>query len=279
MKVGFSRRQHCRYRVLLHSTCIIRSSELYLTARCGHANFSSLEVLSVVVGFLLLASSGFAQQQPSGVTTYTGSFADGATYLIEVPSNWNGTLLLYSHGYNAGPGNPAYDASDPYSEAYLLIGGYALGGSSYAGTGWAIKEALPDQIAVLDKFQALVGAPSSTIAWGGSMGGIITGGLIQQYPGRFQGALPMCGVMGGAVGFWNQALDAAFAFQTLLAPNVGLQVVNITNPANNLAIADGALTPHNKPRKAARGSRWSPLSPTYRAGSRPDNRLHRPRTT
>jgi pimeloyl-ACP methyl ester carboxylesterase len=212
-------------------------------------------LLSVLLGFLLLASSGFAQQQPSGVTTYTGSFADGATYLIEVPSNWNGTLLLYSHGYNAGPGNPAYDASDGYSEAYLLIGGYALSGSSYASTGWAIKEALPDQIAVLDKFQALVGTPSSTIAWGGSMGGIITGGLIQQYPGRFQGALPMCGVMGGAVGFWNQALDAAFAFQTLLASNVGLQVVNITNPANNLAIAGGALgvaqqTPQGRARLA-----------------------------
>jgi pimeloyl-ACP methyl ester carboxylesterase len=212
-------------------------------------------VLSVVVGFLLLTSTGFAQQQPSGVTTYTGTFADGAAYLIEVPSNWNGTLLLYSHGYNAGPSNPAYDASDPYSEAYLLIGGFALGGSSYATTGWAIKEALPDQIAVLDKFQALVGTPHSTIAWGTSLGGIITGGLIQQYPDRFQGALPMCGVMAGAVGFWNQALDAAFAFQTLLAPNVGLQVVNISNPAKNLAIADSVLgaaqqTPQGRARLA-----------------------------
>jgi len=24
---------------------------------------------------------------------------DGATYLIEVPANWNGTLFRYSHGY------------------------------------------------------------------------------------------------------------------------------------------------------------------------------------
>ena len=80
---------------------------------------------------------------------------------------------------------------------YLLIGGYALGGSSYATPGWAIKEALPDQVAVLNKFQQLVGAPHKTIAWGLSMGGIITGGLIQQYPDRFQGAMPVCGVMGG----------------------------------------------------------------------------------
>ena len=35
----------------------------------------------------------------TGVTTHTGALADGATYLIEVPANWNGTLFLYSHGY------------------------------------------------------------------------------------------------------------------------------------------------------------------------------------
>ena len=34
----------------------------------------------------------------AGVKTLTGKFPDGATYLIQVPSNWNGTLFLYSHG-------------------------------------------------------------------------------------------------------------------------------------------------------------------------------------
>jgi pimeloyl-ACP methyl ester carboxylesterase len=224
------------------AACIIAGSGARRLAREVSVRTSQfLKVFSAVLVILILASSGFAQDQPSGVTTYTGTFADGAKYLIEVPSNWNGTLLLYSHGYNAGPDNPAYDASDPYSEAYLLIGGYALGGSSYATTGWAIKEALPDQIAVLDKFQQLVGTPRSTIAWGLSMGGIITGGLIQQYPDRFQGAMPVCGVMGGAVGFWNEILDSAFAFQTLLAPHAGLQLVNITDPTANLNAADAAL--------------------------------------
>lgn len=195
------------------------------------------KLISAFLGILTLASSGLSQTKPAGVTTYTGTFADGATYLIEVPSNWNGNLLLYSHGYNGGPDNPAYDASDPYSEAYLLIGGYALSGSSYATTGWAIKEALPDQIEVLDTFQQLVGIPQKTIAWGTSMGGIITGGIIQQYPGRFQGAMPMCGVMGGAVGFWNEFLDSGFAFKTLLAQGTELQLVNITDPTRNANIA------------------------------------------
>src|SRR6185312_3417239 len=35
----------------------------------------------------------------AGITTCTGTFSDGANYLIQVPANWNGTLALYSHGY------------------------------------------------------------------------------------------------------------------------------------------------------------------------------------
>lgn len=33
------------------------------------------------------------------VTCVTGTADDGATFKAEVPPRWNGTLLLYSHGY------------------------------------------------------------------------------------------------------------------------------------------------------------------------------------
>jgi pimeloyl-ACP methyl ester carboxylesterase len=190
----------------------------------------------------LLASS-LENAHASKVTTYTGKFSDGATYLIQVPSNWNGTLVLYSHGY-AVPGfsNPAEDVGDPITGAYLLANGYALGGSSYATTGWAIQQALPDQIEVLDTFKTLVGPPSRTIAWGHSLGGMVTAGLVQRYPTRFDAALPMCGVVAGGVGTWNQALDSAFAFDVLLGSGQGLQVVNITNPTKNITLAEKILT-------------------------------------
>jgi hypothetical protein len=66
---------------------------------------------------------------------------------------------------------------DPATGAFLLSNGFALAGSSYAHTGWAIQEALPDQIAVVDAFATLVGTPSRAIAGGHSLGGIITAGL------------------------------------------------------------------------------------------------------
>jgi pimeloyl-ACP methyl ester carboxylesterase len=198
-------------------------------------------------GSVMLLVLSLAYAQASGVKKYKGKFADGASYLIQVPANWDGTLVLYSHGYVVpGSSNPAMDVGDPITGAYLLAKGYALGGSSYATTGWAIQQALPDQIEVLDTFNTLVGVPKRTIAWGHSLGGMVTAGLVQNYPTRFDAALPMCGVVGGSVGNWNQALDSAFAFDVLLGSGSGLQLVDITNPVKNLEIAEGILTAAQK---------------------------------
>jgi pimeloyl-ACP methyl ester carboxylesterase len=208
-------------------------------------------IFAVTLLLLSFSSSAFA-----AVAVHTGTLPDGATFLIEVPSPWNGTLLLYSHGYvPPGNPNPPHDVGDPGTRAFLLANGFALAGSSYAHTGWAIQEALPDQIAVLDIFAALVGKPTRTIAWGHSLGGIITAGLIQRFPQRFDGALPMCGVLSGGVATWNQALDAAFAFKTLLAPSSSLHLVNIPNPIPNLNLAESILanaqaTPQGRARLA-----------------------------
>ena len=199
--------------------------------------------LFVTVAAVLFLFSGGAWAQ-AGVMKQTGTLPDGATYLIEVPSPWNGILFLYSHGYVIpGTPNPAQDVamSDPATRFFMLSSGFALAGSSYATTGWAIEQALPDQIAVLDIFNNTVGPPKHTIAWGHSLGGMITAGLIQRYPDRFDAALPMCGVLSGGVATWNTALDSAFAFKTLLAPGSGLQVVNIANPLANLQLAEGML--------------------------------------
>jgi pimeloyl-ACP methyl ester carboxylesterase len=206
------------------------------------------------------------------VTTVNGTLADGATYLIQCPSgSWNGTLFLYSHGYVVpGAANPAEDVGDPITGAWLLSHGYALAGSSYATTGWAIQQALPDQVNTLKVFDQSYGKPRTTIAWGHSLGGIITAGLIQDYPELFNAALPMCGVLSGGVATWNTALDAAFAFQQLIDP--AIQVVNIKNPTANLeageaAVAAAQQTPQGRARLALAAALsdtpgwFTPLSP------------------
>jgi pimeloyl-ACP methyl ester carboxylesterase len=208
-------------------------------------------VLTVLTAVLIAVLCGSAAAQQH----ITGTLPDGATYVIDVPPLWNGTLLLYSHGYVVpGTANPALDVGDPITGGYMLAAGYALAGSSYATTGWAIQQAIPDQIATLDAFESAVGTPVNTIAWGHSLGGMITAGLVQEFPDRFNAALPMCGVLSGGVATWNGSLNLAFAFNTLVAGGA-LQVVDITNPDQNLTDAEGILvaasaTPQGQARTA-----------------------------
>jgi pimeloyl-ACP methyl ester carboxylesterase len=172
------------------------------------------------------AATTFSCTTASGVKVCTGHTTETsglpAEYKIEVPPGWNqGTLVLYSHGYDSffAPKDPT-DAGDPLTGAWLLQHGYAVAGSAYAKAGWSVQQAFEDQIAVLNVFDAKFSHPSRTIAWGHSLGGLITAGLIQLHPNRFQGAIPMCGVVEGGVAIWNEALDAFFAFTTLQAPGV-----------------------------------------------------------
>jgi pimeloyl-ACP methyl ester carboxylesterase len=211
--------------------------------------------LSVLL--LLTACSNGAQPahpvpQPRTLTGTLGA----ASYAIEVPGSWNGTLFLYSHGYVApGSANTAVAAPGPDVSTWLLGHGYAIAGSSYSSTGWAVEDAFRDQVALLDYFALKVGRPQRTIAWGHSLGGIITAGLVQLHPDRFAAAVPMCGVVAGSVATWNQGLDGAYAFKALVAPDSALSVVRIADPLANLQLARqlataAAATPSGQARLA-----------------------------
>ncbi|HEX9036583.1 MAG TPA: hypothetical protein VF808_06280 [Ktedonobacterales bacterium] len=227
-------------RWLLVAALIAALGSLTLSARVAHAAGSCPGVES------------------NGVCTVTGTSL-GAAYLLEVPDSWNGALALYSHGYVApGSPNPARDAGDPATRGWLLGHGYALAGSSYSTTGWALQQAFADQMDVLSIFTSDFSKPTRTIAWGHSLGGIITAGLVQLNPGTFDAALPMCGVVAGGIGTWNAALDSQFAFNLLVAGGA-LSVVNITNPGLNLHNAEVALaaaqaTPQGRARIALAGA-------------------------
>jgi len=193
---------------------------------------------------LAIAGALMASSVPAGASggIETGTI-DGANFIIQMPSvPWNGTLVLYSHGY-VTPGSPlvARDAGDPATAGWLLAHGYAIAGSSFSQNGWALQQAFHDQIALLDHFRSEHRDLKRTVAWGHSLGGMITAGLVQLFPNRFAGAIPMCGVVAGGPGVWNTGLDAEFVFKTLLAPTSGLQLVNISGPGSNIQLAEGIL--------------------------------------
>jgi pimeloyl-ACP methyl ester carboxylesterase len=160
---------------------------------------------------------------PGPAAELTGTLPDGATWLIEKPANWNGTLVLYGHGMVApGEDNPALDAPDPITGKFLLEQGYALAGSSYATTGFAMEQAMDDQADLVGIFRTTVAKPKTTIAWGTSLGGMVTAGLLERHPELFDGGLSMCGPLAGGVGLMDSYLDTLFALKTLIAPDVSL---------------------------------------------------------
>jgi pimeloyl-ACP methyl ester carboxylesterase len=213
-------------------------------------------VVAVVLLIAVACSSSAGPQNPQSKAVHLVGVLGKAGYEIEAPANWNGTLMLYSHGYVApGENNSATAVPDATVRKWLLDHRFAIAGSAYSSTGWAIEDAFNDQIALLDYFASKVGKPKRVIAWGHSLGGIITAGLVQLHPDRFAGAMPMCGVLAGGIATWNLELDAAYAFKTLLAPSSALQLVHISPGPSNLQLAESifdsaAQTPQGQARLA-----------------------------
>jgi pimeloyl-ACP methyl ester carboxylesterase len=169
---------------------------------------------------------------------------DGAQYTIKLPIKWNGTLLLYSHGYRfALPTPPNFDqiethaqvsstdgdgsGFDPLSKK-LLSQGYALAGSSYKSNGWAVADGVKAGKDLHDRFVKLVGKPKRTYVWGDSLGGLITEVLAETNPDWVDGSAPMCGAVAGPNDNFDIAFDVAYAVKALIDP--GLKLSNFASP-------------------------------------------------
>ncbi|MFF3916916.1 alpha/beta hydrolase [Streptomyces sp. NPDC001852] len=164
-----------------------------------------------------------ATADPPATGHLTGTLSDGATWIADVPAQWNGTLLLFSHGF--GP-TVAKDAPSDPVRTELLAEGYALAGSSYDphGSMWALSSAERDQFGTLDAVTAKIGAPRRTLAVGQSMGGLVNAQIARDGDGRVDGALGLCGLVAGGTDLDNYQLDAEYAIARLLLPgqDVGL---------------------------------------------------------
>ncbi|MGW3031974.1 alpha/beta hydrolase [Streptomyces sp. NPDC001178] len=178
-----------------------------------------------------------AQADTPATTHLTGTLADGATWIADVPDRWNGTLLLFSHGF--GP-TVARDAPTDAVRTELLAEGYAMAGSSYDphGSMWALSSAERDQFATLGAVTAKVGTPRRTLAIGQSMGGLVNAQLARDGGGRIDGALGQCGLVAGGTDLDNYQLDAEYTIARLLLPGQDVKLVRFGTSAEASATAD-----------------------------------------
>jgi hypothetical protein len=197
-------------------------------------------LLAVVLVVMLVA--GTSSSASASSAHFTGTLVDGGTWIADVPSNWNGVLLLYSHGF--GPPVVQEPLAGPAQDA-LLARGYALAGSSYDpnGSWWALKSAVRDQFETIDAVTAtaLPRSPDRVLAVGISMGGLVSALEAEQGAEIIDGALSTCGLVAGAIHLNNYQLDAEFAIAKLLMPAPGPRLVDFANPGEGAA-SGAALT-------------------------------------
>jgi len=153
----------------------------------------------------------------------------GAPYEIRFPADWNGTLVLYAHGYRDAfdhpldttdrsiPENNVADSApggDAFEDA-LLAQGYALAGSLYASDGWAVRDGIGDTRRLVRYVQTKVAKPDTTIQWGFSMGSVVTMEMAE-HNRAVDGFIAACAVGAGATDAWNVLLTLTLAYDAAL---------------------------------------------------------------
>ena len=144
------------------------------------------------------------------VQTCQGTTSDGAPFVMMVPANFNGTVALYSHGYRynidlpAGmlPSAPAgykvtntpepIPGGNPAIANYFLGNGMAIMGSGFSRQGWNLDAAVATNVELVAAFKKQFPTTNHVLAWGSSLGGIITQTLAEKYPTLVDAVAPMC---------------------------------------------------------------------------------------
>lgn len=146
---------------------------------------------------------------------FAGSIGPGSFYEIDVPAAWNGDLVLYAHGIvQADEAVVPPTTQDGYAlfRAGLLSSGYAVAASSYASNGWSLDDAVRRTHQLSGLFRSKAGRPARTYLAGHSMGALAIVKMVETYRGQYDGALPMCGPVGGALAELQYAGNARVTF-------------------------------------------------------------------
>jgi len=146
-----------------------------------------------------------------------GVIGPGALYSIDVPDGWNGTLVLYAHGYT-GPQLPIAlpGGQFPGVRDQCLSRGFAIAATSFSENGFAEAEGVRQVHQLEGLFRDQVGMPTRTFLVGLSLGGLISLDLIETFPGQYAGGLSVSGPVGGTEAEFNYVGDERLLWDLLM---------------------------------------------------------------
>jgi pimeloyl-ACP methyl ester carboxylesterase len=191
-----------------------------------------------------------------------GTTGPGALYALYVPRDWNGDAVFYAHGFRDAESPVDLRDQDGLNTVRDQLGamGYAVAYSSFSRNGFAVKDGAQRTHQLRGLLAAALGGqPARSFLAGHSLGGGIALSLAERYPDQYDGALLMCGMVGGSLvqtqylGHVKALADAFFpgAFPgtvegvpegtVITIPQVAAAVQS--NPAGLFAIASSAQAP------------------------------------
>ncbi|MFB4279658.1 MULTISPECIES: hypothetical protein [unclassified Nonomuraea] len=192
-----------------------------------------IALTGLLIGPLLAALGSPAAAAPAGTmvtvpcpeqlteqaTCHRGQDRNGAHYMIAIPADWNGSLVMHAHG-----GPDLTEASDPERSpddlarwSVLVREGYAWAGSAYRRGGYGTRMAAEDTENLRRLFVERFGRPQRTYVHGQSWGGNVAAKVAEIYgrrPGSpYDGVLLTSGVLAGGSRGYDYRVDLRVVYQ------------------------------------------------------------------
>ena len=211
---------------------------------------------AVVVGAPTAANAAPQCATASFVTSCAGVGADGAPYTFIAAANFNGTVFLYSHGLRPpiaipatlgvplgfGGAVPVTNAAEPGPLAAsdlsvinkLVAAGYGVAGSGFSRQGVNATEALAANKELIATFKTKFPTTKTVIAWGSSLGGLISQMLAEKHPELVDGVILACPAANPQDALISYYGDALWGFKALFDPSIKVGGYS-TDPATRAA--------------------------------------------
>ena len=128
-----------------------------------------------------------------------GTTAGGAPYGLFKPANWNGDVIYYAHGFIDPELPVALPTGDDAVAIRDALGamGFAVAYSGFSENGYDFADGMRRMHQLRGLFTSRYGNASRSFLLGHSLGSQIIQALAEQYPSQYNGAVALCGVLGG----------------------------------------------------------------------------------
>jgi alpha-beta hydrolase superfamily lysophospholipase len=154
---------------------------------------------------------------PAEAQCWSGRDENGSYYWIARPRDWNGVLVVHSHGGpRTPPPKPESEIEDLDRFAIIVKRGFALAATSYREGGYLGVAAAADDSENLRRiYIAKFGKPRRTIAHGQSWGGGVTAHAIERPDAAkaYDGAMLTSGLVAGNIRGYDYRADLRAVYQ------------------------------------------------------------------